>query len=87
MKLLSQPLRTFLEPFDQKCVAYRVVSTSLCAPFRLTSDIWRNIVSYVLEDWDWFKAWSDDGEYDNYTSTTKGLKCLNHGSKNLKHCG
>ncbi|KAG2467259.1 PSME4 protein, partial [Polypterus senegalus] len=35
---------------------------------RLTLDIWRNIVSYVLNDWDRFKVWTDDGTGDNYTT-------------------
>ncbi|KAG2465743.1 FRYL protein, partial [Polypterus senegalus] len=36
-----------------------------------TLDIWRNceeIVSYVLNDWDRFKVWTDDGTGDNYTT-------------------
>ncbi|KAG2459012.1 UBP37 hydrolase, partial [Polypterus senegalus] len=33
----------------------------------LTLDIRRNIVSYVLNDWDRFKVWTDDGTGDNYT--------------------
>ncbi|KAG2456459.1 HERC2 ligase, partial [Polypterus senegalus] len=28
----------------------------------------RNIVSYVLNDWDRFKVWTDDGTGDNYTT-------------------
>ncbi|KAG2470308.1 SCAPE protein, partial [Polypterus senegalus] len=31
---------------------------------RLTLDIWRNIVSYVLNDWDRFKVWTEDGKKD-----------------------
>ncbi|KAG2456333.1 PIM3 kinase, partial [Polypterus senegalus] len=66
---------------DQRTVTYRVVSMpgdstylfhSLCYilhnHIRLTLDIWRNIVSYVLNDWDRFKVWTDDGTGDNYTT-------------------
>ncbi|KAG2469537.1 TIF1A factor, partial [Polypterus senegalus] len=65
---------------DQSTVTYRVVSMpedgtylfhSLCyilhGHIRLTLDIWRNIV-YVLNDWDRFKVWTDDGTGDNYTT-------------------
>ncbi|KAG2455684.1 CYH3 protein, partial [Polypterus senegalus] len=63
---------------DQRTVTYRVVSMpidaaclfhSLCyilhGHIRLTLDIRRNIVSYVLNDWDRFKVWTDDGTGDN----------------------
>ncbi|KAG2460111.1 GNPTA phosphotransferase, partial [Polypterus senegalus] len=66
---------------DQRTVTYRVVSMpgdgtylfhSLCyilhGHIRLTLDIWRNFVSYVLNDWDRFKVWTDDGTVDNYTT-------------------
>ncbi|KAG2463684.1 XPP3 aminopeptidase, partial [Polypterus senegalus] len=66
---------------DQRTVTYRVVSMpgdgayvfhSLCyilhGHIRLTLDIRRNIVSYVLNDWDRFKVWTDDGTGDNYTT-------------------
>ncbi|KAG2468018.1 PLMN protein, partial [Polypterus senegalus] len=66
---------------DQRTVIYRVVSMpgdgtslfhSLCyilhGHIRLTLDIRRNIVSYVLNDWDRFKVWTDDGTGDNYTT-------------------
>ncbi|KAG2466876.1 NPFF2 protein, partial [Polypterus senegalus] len=41
---------------------------SLSALWRLTLDIRRNILSYVLNDWDRFKVWTDDGTGDNYTT-------------------
>ncbi|KAG2462034.1 CUL3 protein, partial [Polypterus senegalus] len=66
---------------DQRTVTYRVVSIpgdaaclfhSLCyilhGHIRLNLDIRRNIVSYVLNDWDRFKVWTDDGTGDNYTT-------------------
>ncbi|KAG2457012.1 PDGFD factor, partial [Polypterus senegalus] len=66
---------------DQRTVTYRVVSMpedgtylfySLCyilhGHIRLTLDIRRNIVSYVLNDWDRFKVWTDNGTGDNYTT-------------------
>ncbi|KAG2465464.1 ALMS1 protein, partial [Polypterus senegalus] len=66
---------------DQRTVTYRVVSMpgdgnylfhSVCyilhGHIRLTLDIRRNIVSYVLNDWDWFKVWTDDGTVDNYST-------------------
>ncbi|KAG2466132.1 SCFD2 protein, partial [Polypterus senegalus] len=66
---------------DQRTVTYRVFSMpgdgtylfhSFCyilhGHIRLTLDIWRNIVSYVLNDWDRFKVWIDDGTGDNYTT-------------------
>ncbi|KAG2470211.1 HYDIN protein, partial [Polypterus senegalus] len=66
---------------EQRTVTYRVVSMpgdgtclfhSLCyilhGHIRLTLDIRWNIVSYVLNDWDRFKVWTDDGTGDNYTT-------------------
>ncbi|KAG2469032.1 NUP50 protein, partial [Polypterus senegalus] len=66
---------------DQRTVTYQVVSMprdgtclfhSLCyilhGHIRLTLDIRRNIVSYVLNDWDGFKVWTYDGTGDNYTT-------------------
>ncbi|KAG2468591.1 CFA61 protein, partial [Polypterus senegalus] len=63
---------------DQTTVTYRVVSMPgdgtylfhslwyiLHSHIRLTLDIRRNIVSYVLNDWDRFKVWTD-GTGDNY---------------------
>ncbi|KAG2467707.1 PERT peroxidase, partial [Polypterus senegalus] len=72
---------------DQRTVTYRVVSMpgdgtylfhSLCyilhGHIKLTLDIRRNIVSYVLNDWDRFKVWTDDATGDNYT-TQEHYKC------------
>ncbi|KAG2463244.1 GUC2G cyclase, partial [Polypterus senegalus] len=66
---------------DQRTVTYRVVSMpgdgtylfhSLCyilhGHIRLILDIRRNILSYVLNDWDRFKVWTDDSTGDNYTT-------------------
>ncbi|KAG2462500.1 RNF31 ligase, partial [Polypterus senegalus] len=66
---------------DQRTATYRVVSMlgdstylfhSLCyilhGHIRLTLDIRRNILSYVLNEWDRFKVWTDDGTGDNYTT-------------------
>ncbi|KAG2466062.1 F184B protein, partial [Polypterus senegalus] len=53
-------------------------------PHRLTLDIRRNIVSYVLNDWDRFKVWTDDGTGDNYTTQenykSEMLKPFTYGS-------
>ncbi|KAG2466895.1 ANX10 protein, partial [Polypterus senegalus] len=82
---------------DQRTVTYRVVSMpgdgtslfhSLCyilhGHIRLTLDIRRNIVSYVLKDWDRFKVWTDDGTGDNYTTQehykSEMLKPFTYGS-------
>ncbi|KAG2459302.1 VPS16 protein, partial [Polypterus senegalus] len=82
---------------DQRTVTYRVVSMpgdgtclfhSLCyilhGHIRLTLDIRRNIVSYVLNDWDRFKVWTDDGTGDNYTTQehykSEMLKPFTYGS-------
>ncbi|KAG2462611.1 RB11A protein, partial [Polypterus senegalus] len=51
--------------------------------FRLTLDIRRNIMSYVLNDWDRFTVWTDDGTGDNYTTQehykSKMLKPFTYG--------
>ncbi|KAG2469315.1 VPS52 protein, partial [Polypterus senegalus] len=82
---------------DQRTVTYRVVSMpgdgtclfhSLCyilhGHIKLTLDIRRNIVSYVLNDWDRFKVWTDDGTGDNYTAQehykSEMLKPFTYGS-------
>ncbi|KAG2461536.1 ATL2 protein, partial [Polypterus senegalus] len=79
---------------DQRTVTYRVVSMpgdgtylfhSLCyilhGHIRLTLDIRR---SYVLNDWDRFKVWTDDGTGDNYTTQehykSEMLKPFTYGS-------
>ncbi|KAG2461707.1 ARTN protein, partial [Polypterus senegalus] len=66
---------------NQRTVTYRVASMpgddaclfhSLCyilhGPIRLNLDIRGNIMSYVLNDWDRFKVWTDDGTEDIYTT-------------------
>ena len=66
---------------DQRTVFYRVVtmpgdgaclfhslSYLLHGHILLSLDIRRNIVSHVLDDWERFKVWSDDGTGDNYTT-------------------
>ncbi|KAG2458027.1 AGAP3 protein, partial [Polypterus senegalus] len=82
---------------DQRTVKYQVFSMprdgtclfhSLCyilhGHIRLTLDIRRNIVSYVLNDWDRFKVWTDDGTGDNYTTQehymSEMLKPFTYGS-------
>ncbi|KAG2456337.1 TFF3 factor, partial [Polypterus senegalus] len=82
---------------DQRNVSYRVVSMpgdgtclfhSLCyilhGHIRLTLDIRRNIVSYVLNDWDRFEVWTDDSTGDNYTTQehykSEMLKPFTYGS-------
>ncbi|KAG2462140.1 INT3 protein, partial [Polypterus senegalus] len=82
---------------DQRTVTYRVVSMpgdgtylfhSLCdilhGHIRLTLDIRRNIVSYVLNDCDRFKVWIDDGTGANYTTQehykSEMLKPFTYGS-------
>ncbi|KAG2457494.1 GLT16 acetylgalactosaminyltransferase, partial [Polypterus senegalus] len=81
--LFRNPINMSIEviTIDQRTVTYRVVSMpgdgtylfhSLCyilhGHIRLTLDIRRNIVSYVLNDWDRFKVWTNDGTGDNYTT-------------------
>ncbi|KAG2460271.1 CFDP2 protein, partial [Polypterus senegalus] len=82
---------------DQRSVTYQVVSMpgdgtylfhSLCyilhGHIRLTLDIQRKILSYVLNDWDRFKVWTDDGTGDNYTTQehykSEMLKPFTYGS-------
>ncbi|KAG2459873.1 CRY1 protein, partial [Polypterus senegalus] len=66
---------TFFPAFDHE--VYRKVD-------KLTLDIRRNIVSYVLNDWDRFKVWTDDGTGDNYSTQghykTEMLKLFTYGS-------
>ncbi|KAG2461451.1 ATF6A factor, partial [Polypterus senegalus] len=51
---------------------------------KLTFDIRRIIVSYVLNEWDRFKVWTDDGTGDNYTTQehykSEMLKPFTYGS-------
>ncbi|KAG2468404.1 FIG4 phosphatase, partial [Polypterus senegalus] len=51
---------------------------------RLTLDIRRKILSYVLNDWDRFKVWTDYGTGDNYTTQehykSEMLKPFTYGS-------
>ncbi|KAG2465642.1 DYSF protein, partial [Polypterus senegalus] len=81
---------------DQRTAIYRVVSIprdgtylfhSLCyilhGHIRLTLDIRRNIVSNVLNDWDSFKVWTDDGTGDNYTTQELMLKPFTYASASL----
>ncbi|KAG2462829.1 MYNN protein, partial [Polypterus senegalus] len=81
-------------PGDGTCLLH-----SLCyilhGHIRLTLDIRRNIVSYVLNDWDRFKVWTDDGTGDNYATQehydSEMLKPFTYGSacfimQNFHHC-
>ncbi|KAG2460382.1 MKLN1 protein, partial [Polypterus senegalus] len=56
----------------------------LIRKYRLTLDIRRNIVSYVLNDWDRFEVWTDDGTGDDYTTQenykSEMLKPFTYGS-------
>ncbi|KAG2455772.1 PP6R1 phosphatase, partial [Polypterus senegalus] len=58
---------------------------------RPTLDIRRNIVSYVLNDWDRFKVWTDDGTGDNCTTQehykTEMLKPFTYESACKWHTG
>ncbi|KAG2462533.1 AS3MT methyltransferase, partial [Polypterus senegalus] len=80
LESLIAPITMSIEmiTIEQRTVTYRVVSMpgdstylfhSLCyilhGHIRLTLDIRRNILSYVLNDWDRFKVWTDDGTGDN----------------------
>ncbi|KAG2462700.1 PEX16 protein, partial [Polypterus senegalus] len=95
----SNPITMSIEmiTIDQRTVTYRVVSMPgdgtylfhspcyiLHGHIRLTLDIWRNILSYVLNDWDRFKVWTDDGTGDNYTTQVHNksemLKPFTYGS-------
>ncbi|KAG2462040.1 TDT nucleotidylexotransferase, partial [Polypterus senegalus] len=97
--IIPTPITMSIEviTIDQRTVTYRVVSMpgdgtylfhSLCyilhGHIRLTLDIRRNIVSYVLNDWDRFKVWTDDGTGDNYTTQehykSEMLKPFTYGS-------
>ncbi|KAG2470896.1 VP13C protein, partial [Polypterus senegalus] len=59
-------------------------SSSTWSTSGLIPDIGRNIVSYVLNDWDRFKVWTDDDAGDNYTTQehykTEMLKPFTYGS-------
>ncbi|KAG2459887.1 DYRK4 kinase, partial [Polypterus senegalus] len=81
--IIPTPITMSIEviTIDQRTVTYRVVSMprdgtylfhSVCyilhSHIRLTLGIRRNIVSYVLNDWDRFKVWTDDSTGDNYTT-------------------
>ncbi|KAG2466402.1 DHB4 enzyme, partial [Polypterus senegalus] len=85
---------------NQRTVTYQVVSMPrdgtclfhfLCyilhGHIRLTLDIRRNIVSYVLNDWYRFKVWTDDDTGDNYTTKehykSEMLKPFTYGSAYL----
>ncbi|KAG2458557.1 DCE1 decarboxylase, partial [Polypterus senegalus] len=54
---------------------------------RISLDIRRNIVSYVLNDWDRFTVWTDDGSGDNYTTQehykSEMLKPFTYGSASV----
>ncbi|KAG2459278.1 MYO19 protein, partial [Polypterus senegalus] len=53
----------------EACGIVETISISAAGfPIRLTLDIRRNIVSYVLNEWDRFKVWTDGGTGDNYTT-------------------
>ncbi|KAG2459842.1 LRRK2 kinase, partial [Polypterus senegalus] len=57
---------------------------------RLTLDIRRNNVSYVLNDWDRVKVWTDDGTRDNYITQehykSEMLKPFTYGSASTPSC-
>ncbi|KAG2462838.1 CDHR1 protein, partial [Polypterus senegalus] len=69
----------------KRAESYPVYSVRKYDPINsLTLDIRRNIVSYVLNDWDRFKVWTDDGTGDNYTTQehykSEMLKPFTYGS-------
>ncbi|KAG2458370.1 CREM protein, partial [Polypterus senegalus] len=97
--IIPTPITMSIEviTIDQRTVTYQVVSMpgdgtylfhSLCyilhSHIRLTLDMRRKIVSYVLNDWDRFKVWTDDGTGDNYTTQehykSEMLKPFTYGS-------
>ncbi|KAG2462450.1 S29A3 protein, partial [Polypterus senegalus] len=64
--------------------AFPILCYVLHSHIGLTLDIRRNIVSYVLNDWDRFTVWTDDGTGDNYTTQkhykSEMLKPFTYGS-------
>ncbi|KAG2464968.1 COEA1 protein, partial [Polypterus senegalus] len=97
--IIPTPITMSIEmiTIDQRTITYLVVSMSgdttylfhsLCyilhGHIRLTLDIRRNIVSYVLNDWHRFKVWTDDGTGDKYTTQehykSEMLKPFTYGS-------